>query len=203
MIFYILAGLVLSFGVIRMYTAILGDRKNQERLGAYINLFVYAIAVFLPFNYIIGVVLFGLGVLYLLSLSFVASFYRRALTTAATFIVLVVARIGAGLISQDANGLVLYVLAALAVFAVSSAALDISLAVEKNKHKTLLLAFQKEAEEEKNELISQNLQEINSLKYDMAAHLKNTLNLLDRYKVEDAEASIRELIRRNELQDTE
>ena len=197
MIIYFASGLLLTYGVFRMFTAFLGNGKAHDRLGTLINVFFFAIAVFLPFNYIIGVVLFGLGVLFMLSISFEASMLMRLLTTAATFAVLVAVRAGLGLADVQAESLVLFMLVALTFFAASSIAVEIRIYINKKSSHNKISDMQEKLEEEKNELATKYQLETDGLKNYTTQHLTNTLKLLDLFKLADVEASIKDLIARN------
>ena len=198
MIFYLLTGFVLLYGVVRMFVAILGKERNEERIGSYVNMYVYGIAVLLPFNYIIGVVVFGLGVLFFISLSFAAPLWRRAVATAAVFVVLVGVRAAVSLFGQNLEGLVLHIFVVLVFYVLSSAVADLSKFIKKSQEESQILAFKEKAEEEKNELISMHMQEINSFKENVVINLNTIQKLLDRYKLEDAEVLIKKMIGNNE-----
>ena len=197
MILYFAAGLILTSGVMRIYMAVLGGGKTHDRLGSLINVFVYAIAVFFPFNYLIGVVLFGFGVLFMLSLSFEASYLKRILATITTFVVLIAARVSVGFVGQNIEGLILFILVATIFFAVSSIAFDIRIYIDKKNHQKLILDIQEKNEQEKNKLISTIQMETNGLKKYTEQHVKNTLKMLELYKLADVEASLKDLIARN------
>ena len=199
MIIYFAAGFILTFGVLRMNTAILGSKKTHDRLGALINVFVYVIAVFLPFNYFIGIVLFGLGALFLLSISFEASYLMRILATAATFAVLMASRLGLDFAGLHIEGLVLFILTALIFFAASSIALDIRVFIDNRSRHNQIQDMQEQFEEEKNKLTSNFQRESDGLKNYTVQHLISTLKFLELYKLADVETSIKDLIARNRV----
>ena len=197
MIFYLISGAVVTLGVLRMFVAFMGNIKNHERFGVLINVYVYTIAIFFPFSYMLGVVLFGLMALYMLSLSFEAGILIRILATASTFITLTVVRFGLSFVYHDINGVVFFALAALVFFLLSSFALDIRLSLDKNNHNNQLKKMRDKTDNEKEALISMNQKEISAIKNYTISHLTQTLKLLDVYKLEDTEASIKDLIARN------
>ena len=203
MIIYFASGLVLTYGIMRMFVAVMGGNKTHDRLGSLINVFVYVIAVYLPFNYIIGVVLFGLGALFLLSISFEASFLMRLLATIATFAVLIAARAGLSFADRHIEGLVLFVITALVFFAASSFALDIRMLIDKKGRLDQIQDIQDKYEEEKNKLTAKFQTETNGLKNYTVQHLKNALSFLEVYKLADVEASIKDLIARNKTDKTD
>ena len=197
MILYFVAVLILTYGVLRMFTAVLGNNKTHDRIGTLINVFFYVAAVFLPFNYIVGVVLFGLGVLFMLSISFEASILMRLLATFATFAFLIVVRVGLSFANQHIEGIVLFILAALVFFAISSFAVDIRVHIDNKSRRKHVQNMQEKIEEEKIKMASKYRLEANGLKNYTTQHLENTLKLLDLYKLADVEASIKDLIARN------
>ena len=203
MILYFASGLIITYGIYRIFVIALGGGKTHDRLGALINVFFYVIAVFLPFNYIIGVVLFGLGVLFMLSISFEASIPRRLAATAATFAVLIAVRLSLDFANQNIEGLVLFILAALMFYAVSSLAQEVRSAIEKKSQHSQILEMQEKTEEEKNKLTTNFQIEINGIKNDTVQHLASTLKFLDVYKLADVEASIKDLIARNKMEKTQ
>ena len=197
MTIYIIAGLLTTYGVMRIFIAFMGNNKTHDRLGALINVFVYVIAVFLPFYYITGVVLFGLGALFLLSVSFEASILRRLTATASAFVVLIAVRAGLYFVNLNIENLVLFMLAALVVFAVSSIAFDISFAIDKKSRQNQMKEMEEKYEEEKTKSLADLRAETNGLRNYTVQHLKSTLESLDLYKLADVEASIKDLIARN------
>ena len=197
MIIYFIAGLVITYGIMRMFIAFMGNNKTHDRLGALINVFVYVIAVLLPFHYIIGVVLFGLGALFMLSISFEASLLRRLAATVAAFVVLIAVRAGLHLVNQDIEGLVLFMLAALMFFAASSIAFDIHFAIGKKSCHNQIKEMKEKNEEEKMKLAADFHEETSGLKNHTRQHLKSTLKFLELYKLADVEASIKDLIEKN------
>ena len=203
MILYLTSGLVITLGIIQLFHAILGDKKNHGRLGAYIIVYFYTIAVFLPFNYMTGIVLFGLCALSLLSYYHKTKHWKRAVATAATFIALIGIKIGIEVIGLDTDDLTPYVLTALVFFVVSSFAASIRMHIDKKTHKTQILEIQKKMEQEKDKLLSVILIETNAFKKYTVQHLKTTLEYLDLFKLEDVEKSIKELIARNQTDEAE
>ena len=203
MILYFVAGLILTYGVLRMFVAILGSSKTHDRLGSLINVFFYVIAVMLPFSYIVGVVLFGLGALFLLSISFEASFFWRLITTIATFAVLITVRAGMYFTNQQIDGIVLFTFAALAFFAVSSIALDIRMHIDRKNSHNQINEMKVKMEEEKSKMVSDFRLEASGLKNYTVQHLRNTLKYLELYKLADVETSIKELIARNRTEKAE
>ena len=203
MIIYLGAGLVITLGVFRMISAILGGKKNFSPIGACINVFLFTIAVLMPFQYMIGVVLFGFGVLFMLSICFDAKLWMKLVATAAVFIALIGSKIGISFINLNVEGLALYVIAAFVFFAVSSIAVDIRMLLDKRSTHCQVLDLHVKIEEEKNKLISGFQEEINGIKNYTVQHLNNTLMCLDLYKLADAEASVKDLIERNRTEDTE
>ena len=197
MILYFAAGLLLTYGIYRMFFIVLGGSKTHDHLGALINVFFYVIAVYLPFNYITGVVLFGLGALFMLSISFDASILRRLTATVATFAVLIAVRFSVNFMDYNNEGIVLFILTALVFFAASSLALEIRFAIDGKSSRNQFLEMQERNEEEKTKLISKFQMEINGLKNYTAQHLRSTLKFLEVYKLADVEASIKDLIARN------
>ena len=197
MILYFAAGLMLTYGILRIFVSALGINKTHDRIGALINVFFYVIAVFLPFNYLVGVVLFGLGALFMLSISFEASYLMRLLTTVATFAILIAVRASLGFAWQHIEGLVLFILVALAFFAVSAIATDIRAHINRKSSHNQILEMQEKINEEKIQLASKYEMETNGLKNYTAQHLQSTLKYLELYKLTDAEASIKDLIARN------
>ena len=197
MIIYYIAGLVLTYGVMRLFVVFMGNNKTHDRLGALINVFVYVIAVFLPFNYAIGVVLFGLGALFMLSISFDTNMPKRLAATLATFAVLISVRAGLQFLDQNIEGIALFMLAALVFFAASSIASDIRFFIDKRNRHNQLQEMQEKNEEEKTKLIAEFQTELSLYKNHTNQQLENTLKSLDLFKLADAEASIKDLIARN------
>ena len=197
MIIYFIAGLILTYGIMRLFVVFMGNNKTHDRLGALINVFVYVIAVFLPFNYAIGVVLFGLGALFMLSISFDASMLNRLVATLATFAVLISVRAGLHFLDQNVEGLALFMLAALVFFAASSIAFDIRFFIDKKNRRDQLQELQEKNEEEKTKLTADFQTELNGHKNRTSQQLESTLKSLEFFKLADAEASIRDLIARN------
>ena len=188
-----IAGIIVVFGVIKMFTAILGNKVAYDRIGVYINLFVYAIAVFFPFTHGVGVVIFGLGALYMLSLNFDTGYFKRVAATLASFVLLAGVRFGVNYIIQNDNMQTAYILSALIFFVFASLIHDISRLHEKKKNAEYVQGIKNEAENEKNELTSTHINEVNLLKNKTVSQLKHILYLLDLFKIEAAEASVKNL----------
>lgn len=194
MIVFLLGGLVATLGITKIFSVFLGSKKDDVSFGTYVNLFLYLVAVLLPFIYIVGVVALGLGVLFMYSLEFEAKLLARVFASLAAFAVMVGTRVGVFALFDSEGGLVLYVLASLAVFLISSLISDIKTRRARKVEEDRLEFMQKEAEELKTLLISQKQYEIDRVKNKLDAEIKHALVLLDRYKLDELEVLLGRLI---------
>ena len=194
MIVFFLAGLVTTFGTIKLFNLFLGNKKEEASLGAHINLYFYSTAVFLPFAYIIWVVAFGLGVLYMFSLEFQAKLPARIVTSLIAFFILIATRILVGMAFHFEEGPTLYFLVSLVVFLKAALLFEFKTFIKSSAEKRETATIKKEAEEEKNRLISRNLMENISYKAKTRAQLQNALGLLERYKLEELEELLKKML---------
>ena len=195
MILYLLFGLLMALGAFRVFQAILGKQKKQERLGSFANVYAYCVAILFPFSYIVMAALFGIGVLVLLSLTFDASFMRRVLAISVTLALLMGTRVLSGYFT---DGLAMYAVCSFAFFSVASVIYEASRKGANKENEERFTQMLHMAAKEKDELTALHMQELNSYKKAVSSELGHALVLLDRFKVEDAEKLIGELVRKQE-----
>ena len=189
MILYLSCGLLAVFAVLRLYGAMLPNRNGLERLGSHANLAAYALAVLLPFDYILMAAVFGYWALFMLALGYEATLAKRLGCSAAALALLLCLRALPALLGmQGPPALAVF---ALSLFCASSLALEARRGKRAAALENELAQERARSESAAREAEERRAGEVAEFKAAAALKLRRALALLDRFQVEEAERTVR------------